>query len=64
MVNDRRALYSRRRRRDSDISGSRDRYHCSHSNIVLNGNFHRLQTSVRKNNEYRFYFYFKRIFKF
>lgn len=45
MVNDRGALYSRRRGRDSNAGGSRDRYHHSHSDIIFNGNIHRLQAS-------------------
>lgn len=47
VVNDRGALYSRRRGRDSNAGGSRDRYHHSHSDIIFNGNIHRLQASVR-----------------
>lgn len=56
MVNDRGAFYSRRRGRDSNTGGNRDRYHSSYSGTVFNGNFHRLQTPVRKNIEYRFFF--------
>lgn len=47
MVNDRGTLYSRRRGRDSNAGGSRDRYHHSYSDIILNGNIYRLQASVR-----------------
>lgn len=47
MVNDRGTLYSRRRGRDSDAGGGRDRYHHSYSDIIFNGNIYRLQTSVR-----------------
>lgn len=47
MVNDRGTLYSRRRGRDSDAGGGRDRYHHSYSDIIFNGNIYRLQASVR-----------------
>ncbi|KOC66586.1 hypothetical protein WH47_08979 [Habropoda laboriosa] len=43
VVYDRGALYFRRRRRDSDTGGGRDRYHCSHSGTIFDGDLYRLQ---------------------